>query len=635
MASEGKLKTVLVNNTIKPILNYTARSNVYQETNNQLGPLEDVQFANDTEISFNICAWGSTGVAKISNNYEFIKNLWLRVELSVDGTEKIGKVVNRVRGKTSLLGWGLIDTLYIRIPGMPQLVYDGRLLPYRFFEDCESMEKRRELVNLVGYCEANHNKDKRYLFVPIPLPGTDIKGSNVGQSKPFPTHLLNSALEIAIKWARKVDVVDDNARWDIRHASLVFQYLTLGTPAQLKKALYRYQYLQNYDYEYTVSGLQNSITLMGLNAGETRELLVVFLPKIADVPNQPYTTCLPYGLKLEFNGQLLWNGGYNGNYQFQNKTETVVKPGDTLDPRVKFYDIVTSNLPSYWEDFGYYEMPTNEKLPDDGEGDGHLFWSGMTYTEDNGKKLDEKAERVKYEVDILLKDLLFYWGYHEEAISFNPPSSSYPGVGLFSDEYDADNEPKIKMALSKMLCKAMNIPYRDIWSARRFLIPSKVNPEPTILEEGENGEGSEEDPEPGEGDPEPGEGDPEPGEGDPEPGEEDPVPEPQAEEVDDTQRAAFLHRLRLYGTQSIPRRNYWVRIPIAQLLERQQNRGDYSLGVDFAHSDLKLSWTNRAIMSGNPDRPDYATLKPVNKVLVQANIQSVMSFDGGVAKLIQ
>lgn len=493
---------------------------------------------------------------------------------------------------------------------MPQLVYDGRLLPYRFFEDCESMEKRRELVNLVGYCEANHNKDKRYLFVPIPLPGTDIKGSNVGQSKPFPTHLLNSALEIAIKWARKVDVVDDNASWDIRHASLIFQYLTLGTPAQLKKALYRYQYLQNYDYEYTVSGLQNSITLMGLNAGETRELLVVFLPKIADAPNQPYTTCLPYGVKLEFNGQLLWNGGYNGNYQFQNKTDTIVNPGDTLDSRIKFFDIVTSNLPSYWEDFGYYEMPTNEKLPDlaAGEkGDGHLFWSGMTYTEDNGKGLDESKDRVKYELDILLKDLLFYWGYHEEAISFNPPVTQYPGVGLFSDEYGQDNEPKIKMALSKMLCKAMNIPYRDIWSARRFLIPTNAN---------------EEDPEPGEN-------------GGGAGGEEDPEPEPPAEVINDTLRAAFLHRLRLYGTQSIARRNYWVRIPVAQLLERQQNRGDYSLGVDFAHSDLKLSWTNRAIMSGNPDRTNYATLKPVNKVLVQANIQSVMSFDGGVAKLIQ
>ena len=363
MASEGKLKTVLVNNTIKPILNFTARSNVYQETNNQLGPLEDVQFANDTEISFNTCAWGSTGVAKISNNYEFIKNLWLRVELSVDSTEKIKEVVNRVRGKSSLLGWALIDTLYIRIPGMPQLVYDGRLLPYRFFEDCETMEKRRELADLVGYCDTNHNKDKRYLFVPIPLPGTDIKGSNVGQSKPFPTHLLNSALEIAIKWARKVDVVEEGSSWNIQHASLVFQYLTLGTPAQLKKALYRYQYLQNYDYEYTVSGLQNSITLMGLNAGETRELLVVFLPKIADAPNQPYTTCLPYGVKLEFNGQLLWNGGYNGNYQFKNKTQTEIKPGDTLDSRMKFYDIVTSNLPSYWEDFGYYEMPSTVELP--------------------------------------------------------------------------------------------------------------------------------------------------------------------------------------------------------------------------------------------------------------------------------
>lgn len=609
MASEGKLKTVLVNNTIKPILNYTARSNVYQETNNQLGPLEDVQFANDTEISFNTCAWGSTGVAKISNNYEFIKNLWLRVELATDGTDKINEVPNRVRGKTSLLGWALIDTLYIRIPGMPQLVYDGRLLPYRFFEDCETMEKRRELVNLVGYCEANHNKDKRYLFVPIPLPGTDIKGSNVGQSKPFPTHLLNSALEIAIKWARKVDVVEDTAKWDIRHASLVFQYLTLGTPAQLKKALYRYQYLQNYDYEYTVSGQQNSITLMGLNAGETRELLVVFLPKIADVPNQPYTSCLPYGLKLEFNGQLLWNGGYNGNYQFQNKTNEVIKPGDTLDPRVKFYDIVTSNLPSYWEDFGYYEMRTNEALPTvDGKKDGHLFWSGMTYAVSNGTGLGTSAARVKYEVDILLKDLLFYWGYHEEAISFNPPSSAYPGHGLFANEYNENNEPKIKMALSKMLCKAMNIPYRDIWSARRFL-------DPLAQAQSDN---------------------PEPDEEDPEPGEEDPEPEPSpAAIIGDTQRALFLHRLRLYGIESMPRRNYWVRIPVAQLLERQQNHGDYSLGVDFAHSDLKLSWTNRAIMSGNPDRPDYATLKPVNKVLVQANIQSVMSFDGGVAKLIQ
>ena len=171
------------------------------------------------------------------------------------------------------------------------------------------------------------------------------------------------------------------------------------------------------------------------------------------------------------------------------------------------------------------------------------------------------------------------------------------------------------MMLSKMLCKAMNIPYRDIWSETRFLIPVDA-PQPDNPEEDENGGGAG-------------------GEEDPGPGEEDPEPEPQAQVVTDRQRAAFLHRLRLYGIQSMPRRNYWVRIPVAQLLERQQNHGDYSLGVDFAHSDLKLSWTNRAIMSGNPDRDNYATLKPVNKVLVQANIQSVMSFDGGVAKLIQ
>lgn len=588
MAAEGKLKTVLVNNTIKPILNFTARSNIYQETNNQLGPLEDVQFANDTEISFNTCAWGSTGVAKISNNYEFIKNLWLRVELGVESDPNISETKNRVRGKTSLLGWALIDTLYIRIPGMPQLVYDGRLLPYRFFEDCETMEKRRELADLAGYTDPIHNKNKRYLYVPIPLPGTDIKGSNVGQSKPFPTHLLNSALEIAIKWARKVDVVEKGFSWNIQHASLVFQYLTLGTPAQLKKALYRYQYLQSYDYEYTVSGQQNSITLMGLNAGETRELLVVFLPKIADVPNQPYATCLPYGLKLEFNGQVLWNSGYNGNYQYKNKTKDKIIPGDTLDSRVKFFDIVTSNLPSYWEDFGYYEWPSSTVLPPPGssEDDGHLFWSGMTYTVDNGKGLDDSEDRVKYEIDILLKDLLFYWGYHEEALSLTP--TSYPSTTLFGNDYEEDREPAIKMALSKILCKAMNIPYRDIWSSTRFLIPENADPE-----------------------------------------------NPEAVVVTDKSRALFLHRLRLFGTQSMPRRNYWIRIPIAQLLERQQNHGDYSLGVDFAHSDLKLSWTNTAIMSGNPDRPKYDTLKPVNKVLVQANIQSVMSFDGGVAKLIQ
>lgn len=544
MSAEGKLKTVLVNNTIKPIMNFTSRSTVFQETNTQKGPLEDVQFANDVRISFNTTQFGSMGVAKISNNYEFIKNLW--VEIQVQPTSSINTLL--WQPSSSFLAYSLMDEIRITIPGSPFFSYDPRLLPYDYLEQCETMEKRKLFSRLcgekhkaVGFDYKNKKMGSLVVYAPIPLPGTDLYGKGWDQSKPFPIYLLNSPLEVNIKWKTRSDIqrTHDSSAFDcdITSASLIFNYKVLGTVAQLKKSLYRYQFLMPYNYEYALTPETREVTLYGMRSGETRELLLAFLPNVGLDPHDPYYTTVPRGLTLSYNGQKIWN---TGKYEQE------------------IFDLTSGVLPSYWmehDDGGgakvYYGTAFHVQMP----------FSGYVYAASQFTNNAPTAAQLQLASDMMIFDILVMFGYHYEAYNFS--HSNGGNTNMFTPA----NIQSYYLNIVGFIESVINERIQGLTTATLTDLTSSVV-------------------------------------------------------------ANWFNSIRNHLMLSFRRRrNHWIRIPIADLLQRQQNIGDYSLGVDFSHGDLKLSWDDSAVGGSQLDKK--------GKLFVQIYLTSLLSFDGGVVKLVQ
>lgn len=593
MSAEGKLKTVLVGNTIKGINQFVPKSHIYQSKQTQTGPLEDVQFANDTIISFNTVSPGSVGVAKISNNYEFITDLWLRVRIRTEDGSAFKPI-------SPFFVYSLIEEIKIRIPGTPHITYDPRLLIYKYLDQCETMEKRQEFLNIVGgkylYIDGN---SPNYFYAPIPLLGTSLHGNIMCKEKPYPIHMQNSPLEINVKWrpVNQIRVDAQDNRWEVAEAALIFKYKTLGTAAQLKKSLYMYQYLQNYDYEYELNPGVKEQVLLGLRGGETREILLAFIPDLVYFPNQYYRTVLPEGLKLMHNGQIIWQSDHQSYY---------------------FHDICSSNLPSYWLDSGkhvgrdlmrvWFHDPgaTNPTLLRQIPNPHELNRSGFDYVGFTAWQLEHNNTRIARQQlnDIcchVITDVLNATGLPVK-LPYYRPDLIIDSIYTFHEDSQGALTGRVQsQVFNIVLHEIYNIleqyhhrmielpnayydpadPARDIWSMHPWGLYVGINAGNPI------GDGQNR------------------------------VPPIMLNKF-------FLYMRNILAYSLIKRRNYWVRIPIADILERQQKPGDYSLGADFNHSDLKLTWTSDVVREGSK-----------GLLLVQYLITSVLSFDGGVAKLIQ
>lgn len=537
MSAEGKLHTVLLDNTIKSIVSYTKRSTVYQAINNQSGPLEDVQFANDVALSLTPKTFGSVAVARISNQYQFIKNIWLRLEIAV-----------ATPGETpfsDLLGYAIIDSLEYQVPGSPLIRFDGKLLPYRFFENCETMEKRREFARLCGYKSDKFNG--KILIVPLPLPGTDMAGFDLNQSKPFPMHLLQSPMEIKIRWRQGTELITTATSFSINQAELIFRYLTLGTSAQLKKSMYRYQYLQSYDAEYDISGISTDVTLTGLRSGEMRELLLTFLPNTTGTGTlrnrEFYRGMLPKNLKLIHAGQIIWTSKDNDQ---------------------TMWDITTSNLPSYWE------SPSDQLT-------GNVNLEPSTYVAAAGwtEALPTDAEQAAAfgVISTNIKNLV-----DGKNIKNWPTTANAAEFTTFAAINNAGRFASFQKFYYTVLHKLQAVLGSDYWFPMPICPTDMTGANNTFTTATQGAQSG----------------------------------------------LTWVNSLLVNAITAVRKRNYWARIPIANLLARQQREGDYSLGADFNNSELKLTFD-----AFNFDA-NYS-----GKLLVQYYITTVLSYDGGLCKMVQ
>lgn len=549
MSAEGKLKTVLVNNSIKLIENFTSRSHIYQENDNQGGPLEDVQFANDTEISFNTYAPGTTGVAKITNQYEFIRDLFIKLTII------LGTDTSHLESQSNVHGISLIEEIRIKIPGMPHLQYDSRMLLYKYLDQCETMEKRNEFMSLVGGSDRNVNstvadtklivpREKSItIYVPVPLPGTNLRSNVNEKSKPFPTHLLNSPLEIDVKWRAKNDFDTTNNEIVISSASLIFKYQVLGTAAQLKKSLYRYQYVQPYDYEIDIAYGDKNKTLSGLRAGETRELLLCFLNNSTDFPNDYFKSVVPTGLKLTYNGQVIWSMPQN---------------------RQSLENLLTSQLPSYAYTSKMLSRSTTTAALKPYFQSQYIFVAGdFTDTTPTQAQIDIAFNIILYDWLYMMGEVGLAKNAHERRF---PTSTDANGIFLSTIHF----------------ANYFNILVNEII----------VNPSSVTSPAG----------------------------------------------MTSANMATHFNDVRDLGIMNIlqKRRFHWIKVPIADILERQQKEGDYSLGVDFNHSELMISWDDNIITpTAATDGAVAVAGNKKGKLLAQIGLNSVLSFDGGVAKLVQ
>lgn len=521
MSAEAKTRTLLQGeNTIKPILSYGADSQLYETPRNLVGPLEDYQFGNEFTIHLDSLDLGDISQAQINGrNFEFISDLVLNITVE---RKDIG-VNDFVH--SNMTGYHMIDTFSYKIPGCPKIDEDMRTVPFHFLEQCETREKRNEFTKLSGSHPVLFNE--RYLSgslkmqVLLPFPGNSLYGTKQRKMKPFPAHMIKDNIDFYIKW-KKASEVGTNVK--ITEAFISFRYNKVAVPEQLKKSLYRYQYLQGYDHVYDIKDVNNigRIDLMGWRSGETRELLLLFNP----TGNfDQFKSIQPATISLVEGSQEIWKSNFNS---------------------LKYQDLLSESMPSSC-DF-YFD--------------------------------DAVALFIAPIVGILNADILAYMNTFADRLIYFYGDYSVSRTDLVtSDEItfylDMTNVAKDKIS---NLDQLMDFLRRKI----NYFFDADID----LGFSGWKNYGA-----------------------------------------NDAVTAVIWNDFWNYFLRSVlgskKGKMYWVKIPIADLLERQQKPGDYSSGADFGKKELKLSWTPTNLFN------------PKGRLLVKQYINSVLSFENGVAKLIQ
>jgi hypothetical protein len=244
MSNQVKFNTVLPNNTIERVMNFTAVSQVYLDKSNVFGPLEHQFDANDIEFSFNTVTPGALGTVYIPPSIKLIKCLWLRIRTTYP--------VNRK--------WGVlecIERIEWRLPGSPRQIIEGYNLLFHFLRWAKDTMKWKAFRDAIGrkfypdnqVSEAptgldywfNRSTDGGFeYFMPIPLPNLCLDPQQ--ELGMFPNHLLSQPLEITVTWKSV-----NQGGFTPTAASVVCQYRDLADMTEYKNVVYNYPCVLHYD----------------------------------------------------------------------------------------------------------------------------------------------------------------------------------------------------------------------------------------------------------------------------------------------------------------------------------------------------------------------------------------------------
>lgn len=312
MAQSIKFSTTQPNNSIKGSMTFTPESTVYVEKTNVMGQLENVQWANDIDLSLNTYEWGTSGTVLIPTTYNFLGNIYLRLDILCTGTAS-GDA--KVFLPSDFSGYSFLRSFTYRIPGCERMTFDGEAIPYAFLDECETMEKRQEFLRITGKAEdvACTTGGYKTLFLLLPLPWCSPASDPKKRPKPFPAYMLKTPIELEFRFRSKIEVVTKLADYDakISSAKVVYEYASLGAQTEYKNAVYKYPFQSKYFLREYVTKDSQEIVLKGVRNGETTQLRFAYIPDFQYNAASYYAGYRMDNLRLEFGGQVIWKAEDN------------------------------------------------------------------------------------------------------------------------------------------------------------------------------------------------------------------------------------------------------------------------------------------------------------------------------------
>lgn len=388
MATDAKFRTVLPNNSIKELMDFTPVGTVYSETSNTVGQRENFMWANDIELSLNGMASDRefTTTVHIPPSYQLQGPAFLELvyEMTPDANPVPGdNVVSQttyLRPKVDFAANHAVKEFAYRIPGCDRIFVKSENTAIRQIEQCDSAEKEQMLLSLSGRCGSSDNghmgRGRHYsgnvweerprdnaanapnpkrsnsvvLYYMLPTPwSTPAAIGSAHQAHPYPAHLTTSPLEYYFNIRAPREVVekaefysgrgipyDVNQGIVLHKATLRFMYGAMAAPQEYRAVISKYPTTFTYDYHYSATSDDNklSFAFRGLRNGEIREMTLRVAPEIftnytGEVSN-PYMAVKLKNLELTYAGQVIWKAPEFSQdawqFCFSNRNNKIKKP---------------------------------------------------------------------------------------------------------------------------------------------------------------------------------------------------------------------------------------------------------------------------------------------------------------------
>ena len=297
MASEAKFKTVLPDNSINAIVDYTGESDVYQSKTNYSGPAEFVHYAKDIEFGLPSKDFGQRTTIHIPPSYRLIKNIVLEVRLT------------GIWNSADMVALHLIKEFGYRVPGCERMIMRGDCLLFKPMLEAKTIERRKLVCGVLGNRAGGTEDTVLDVYCLLPMPWNNMDPSKT--TFPYPAHLTTSSLELDFLFRNKTEVTS-NASLTINSATLRFEYGTLSNEQLYKSSVYKYNFDARYHDVYTTVGGEHttSVRLTGIRNGEMNQLNFFIREVAADSENgiiNRYHGLDIRNLKLTYAGQTIWN----------------------------------------------------------------------------------------------------------------------------------------------------------------------------------------------------------------------------------------------------------------------------------------------------------------------------------------
>ena len=414
MATDAKFRTVLPNNSIKELMDFTPVGTVYSETSNTVGQRENFMWANDIELSLNGMASDRefTTTVHIPPSYQLQGPAFLELVYEMTPDNNPVNPNNEItqttylRPKVDFAANHAVKEFAYRIPGCDRIFVKSENTAIRQIEQCDSAEKEQMLLSLSGRCESSdighmgrgrhysgnaweerprdnaanaprpNRSNSLVLYYMLPTPwSTPAAIGSAHQAHPYPAHLTTSPLEYYFNIRAPQEVVEKaefysrrgiayhaNQGIHLSKATLRFMYGAMAAPQEYRAVISKYPTTFTYDYNYSAISDDSklSFAFRGLRNGEIREMTLRVAPDVfthyAGALSNPYMALKLKNLELTYAGQVIWKAPEFSQdawqFCFSNRNNKIKKPTRfEVYAEVPLEDVDRTGFDDYTGDF--------------------------------------------------------------------------------------------------------------------------------------------------------------------------------------------------------------------------------------------------------------------------------------------